>query len=146
MSHQLNYTVKHHLAGSQLCIELHSKFAEFSQVLSRTVVDTQDKIIRENLIKLGWTPPGEKTADTRATANELLVENYDLRKQVANLTYSNDSHRKTAEEWRGAATENQRLKRELCFLRSLVGSDDAHTRWKNELREAFEKKNENSSK
>jgi hypothetical protein len=54
---QLNYSFKHTVANDKIFIELHSKFNGFENILSRTVIDTQDKIIRESLIKLGWTPP-----------------------------------------------------------------------------------------
>lgn len=33
----------------------------FREQLMRRVVDTQEKQIREALIKLGWTPPKDKT-------------------------------------------------------------------------------------
>jgi hypothetical protein len=54
---QLNYTFKHGVANDRILIELHSKFGEYETILSRTVIDTQDKIIRKGLVKLGWTPP-----------------------------------------------------------------------------------------
>ena len=42
----------------------------------------------------------------------LRLENDQLLQQVANLTYSNDSHRETAERWRAAAIERDQLRAE----------------------------------
>jgi hypothetical protein len=57
LNYTFNYTFKHGVANDRILIELHSKFGEYETILSRTVIDTQDKIIHESLVNLGWTPP-----------------------------------------------------------------------------------------
>ena len=43
----------------------------------------------------------------------IIAERDQLRQQVANLTHSNDSHRETAETWRAAAIERDKLRAEV---------------------------------
>ena len=54
---------------------------------------------------------GELSCDEcNARTAALTAERDQLRQQVANLTYSNNAHRETAETWRAAAIERDQLR------------------------------------
>ena len=43
--------------------EIKSEYEEITQIISRTIVDTKEKQLREALIKLGWTPPSQENGE-----------------------------------------------------------------------------------
>ena len=55
----------------------------------------------------------------------IISERDRLRQQVANLTFSNDSHRETAETWRTAAIENIQLRADLDAIKAIRDEEKA---------------------
>lgn len=56
----MNHKIKHSVFDDKILVEHHAKYGKFEAQIVRWVIDTKDKVIRENLIALGWTPPGVK--------------------------------------------------------------------------------------
>ena len=55
MNEKLDYSVTVHIdfASEKLEVELRRA----TELLSRTIIDTRERAIREALMRLGWTPP-----------------------------------------------------------------------------------------
>jgi hypothetical protein len=145
---QLNYTFKHSVANDRILIELHSKFGEYETILSRTVIDTQDKIIHESLVNLGWTPPGLDTVTleyhdsvVRSAVKARVEETTRLRAELdeakrlqdynAGLATTAQADKATyAKEWKATRAQLARLTAKLTELRArlddvAVGTDNS---------------------
>jgi hypothetical protein len=129
-SELVGYTLKHSVADSRICVELHSKFGEYENALSRKIIDTEDKIVREGLIKLGWRPPG---ASTNAAYAELAA-----------YQAAFDSQPWATDE--PAKVQLDRLTSKLSELRALIDCADKFERSKEEFRQAFSAARKNNSK
>ena len=63
--------------------------------------------------------------DLRAKLAEAEKESADLRQQLNTMTYSNESHRKTMESWRGRAIVADELEKKLSAIEAAKAGDEA---------------------
>lgn len=88
----LNYTLKHGTRARQIQLELHSTFQGIENVLSRKIIDTEEKAIRDSLVQLGWTPPAD--ADILRTEiaalQQAVKELYDQAHATVEFSDSNE--------------------------------------------------------
>ena len=62
--HNINFYVTQEVNG--FCLET-SIFDNYMKLLSKRIIDTENKITRSALIEMGWTAPKKETNDKRSS-------------------------------------------------------------------------------
>ena len=89
-------------------------------VAARLIAESEAQAVAAKVSSLTCTHHNDqqRAACPVCLVTALTAERDQLRQQVANLTYSNNAHRETAETWRAAAIERDQLRAEVECLRA----------------------------